>query len=119
MKKFLGILVLGFLYFTINSSHAKDMASWGATGGTCSDMDKFLGFGETGEVVITSSIQGFLTGINTQLMLDGKEKSARIINYNSIDFAFDYLKEYCRKNKDGSPIIGLLKYFETLPKFKD
>ena len=111
-------MVLGLLYFTINSSHAKDLASWGAIGASCNDMDQFLDSKE-GEVFVTSSIQGFLTGLNTQLILDGKDKSVRIINYNSLDFAFDYLKEYCRKNKDGSPILGLLEYFRTLPVFKD
>ena len=118
MKKLLGIVVLGLLYFTINSSHAEDLASWGAIGGNCNDMDKFLKY-EEGEVVIIGSIQGFLTGINTQLILDGKDKSVRIINYNSIDFAFNYLEEYCRKNKDGSPVVGLLKYFRTLPIYPD
>ena len=118
MKKLLGILVSGLFYFTINTSYAKDLASWGAIGASCNDMDQFLD-SEVGEVFITSSIQGFLTGLNTQLILDGKDKSIRILNYNSIDFAFNYLKEYCRKNKDGSPVLGLLEYFSTLPVFKD
>ena len=118
MKKLLGIVVLGLFYFTINSSHAKDLAAWGAIGGNCNDMDKFLKY-EEGEVVIIGSIQGFLTGINTQLILDGKDKSVRIINYNSIDFALDYLKVFCRKTKDNIPAAGLVKYFKTLPIFKD
>ena len=64
-------------------------------------------------------MQGFLSGLNTQLILDGNDKSVRVINYNSTDFAFNYLKEYCRKNKDSIPIVGLLEYFKTLPFSKD
>ena len=62
MKKLLAILVLGLLYFTINSSHAKDMVTWGPAGGSCNGMKKILEY-EEGELMVTSYIQGVLSGI--------------------------------------------------------
>jgi len=119
MKKLLGIVVLGLLCFTINSSQAEDFAAWGPTGNNCNTMNKLLNdYGEEGKAAVTGSIQGFLSGINTQLIIDGKSESVRAINHNSLDFILSYMNEYCRKNKDGNVIVGLLRYFKTLPLIK-
>ena len=119
MKKLLGIVVLGLFCFTINSSQAEGFATWGPTGSNCNTMHEFLDdYGKEGEAAVIGSIQGFLSGINTQLIVDGKSESVRSINHNSIDFTLSYIKEYCRKNKDGNVIVGLLRYFKTLPIIK-
>ena len=118
MKKlFSMILVLGLFYFTFNSSYAKDYASWGALS-SCNEFNEVLD-DKSGEEVVKAEIRGFLSGLNGALILAGKEKSVRIINYNSEDFALDYLKEGCKITKDGVPHVGLINYFKTLPIYKD
>ena len=59
---------------------------------------------------------GFLTGINIYIAdLDGNTDRVKLLDHNSIDYAYSNITEYCRKNKDSYVFFGLLDYFNSLP----
>jgi len=119
MKKlFLYIFLVLSLFFLTQYSHSKDLATWGPTGDNCNNLNKFLD-SEEGEFYLIGEIRGFLNGLNVQLLNQNENARLKIINYNSIDDALDYVINYCKQNPDGSVPIAVLNYFESLPSFKD
>ena len=119
MKKLsLYVFLVLSLFFLTQYSYSKDMATWGPTGSYCKDLNKFLD-SEEGKYYLIGEIRGFLNGLNMQLLNQNENARLKIINYNSIDYAFDYVINYCKQNPDGGVPIAVLDYFESLPSFKD
>ena len=57
--------------------------------------------------------------MNLQLLLKDENAKLKIINYNTDEFAYDYLVNYCEKNPEGATIIGVYNYYKSLPDFSD
>ena len=110
MSKF--ILCLFFVYLiSLNNSFSKDLASMGATGYHCANLENYK------KENVKSEIVGFLNGMNLQLLLKDENAKLKIINYNNDEFAYDYLVNYCEKNPEGTTIIGVYNYYKSLPDF--
>ena len=51
--------------------------------------------------------------MNLQLLLKDENAKLKIINYNTDEFAYDYLVNYCAKNPEGATIIGVYNYYKS------
>ena len=116
MKK---LLIYSFLFLSLfinQHSFSKEMATWGATGSYCKDLDPFLD-SEIGKGLVQSEIRGFLNGLNLQLIIMDKNARLKILNHNDTEFALAYLINYCKKNPDGTAVEGVFEYYKSLPSF--
>ncbi len=125
MKYFLkfSFLILFFFIFTSNSSYSKDLATWGATGAKCSQaVDIVNRFGKMGRETLGFSIQGFLTGYNSHVMLmDLQNKSsvkAKVINKYSITEITNILIGKCTASPSKATYIALIEIWRTFPDAK-
>ena len=112
MSKFISCLFFVYLLF-LSNSFSKDLASMGATGYHCTNLENYK------KESVKSEIVGFLNGMNLQLLLKDENAKLKIINYNTDEFAYDYLVNYCEKNPKGTTIIGVYNYYKSLPDFSD
>ena len=117
MKKLSLYIFLVLSLFINQYSFSKEMATWGPTGSTCKDLNPFLD-SEEGKLIVQSEIRGFLNGLNLQLLIMDENARLKIINHNSLEFALEYLINFCRKDSGGAAVMGVLDYYETLPSFK-
>ena len=109
------ILILFVLLFS-SSVFAKDMASWGYTGFTCKNFVDAVEL--LGEDIGKDLIQAYLTGYNVaQFYID--DAKAKILNFNSTDFALSFVLEGCKKaGSDEYFFIVINDYWDSLPYFK-
>ena len=62
---------------------------------------------------------GFLTGINIYIAdIDGNTNRVKVLDHNSLDYAYSSIIEYCRKKSDGYVFFGLIDYYYSLPTSK-
>ena len=97
----------------INNAISKDLASMGATGYTCDSLKNHE------KEDVKSEIVGFLNGLNLQLMVMDDQARLKIINHNTIEFAYQHLVNHCIQDPEGSTIIGVYMYYKSLPNFSD
>ncbi len=117
MKK---IFLCVFLFFLWCNLSLAERVTWGFVGDSC---EKFTEtkkeYGEEFDSMFESEIMGFLTGINIYIAdTDGNTNRVKLLDHNSIDYAYSNLTEYCRKNTDGYVFFGLLEYYNSLPEAK-
>ena len=94
------------------------MVTWGTTGSNCksfnSNLVKYNGSDDFEEIV-QAEIRAFLTGYNMYIGIrDGTADNMKIINQDSSEFIFSYIKNYCKKKKDSAVFMGLVEYFNEL-----
>ena len=117
MKKLVPYIFLSLLWCNISFA---ERVTLGFAGDTCKDfIDGKKKFGKDFEDGLKSEIMGFLTGINIYIAdLDGNTDRVKLLDHNSIDYAYSNISEYCRKNTDGYVFFGLVDYYHSLPKAK-
>lgn len=113
------ILLLSFTLFPMKS-FAKDMATWGIIGTKCSQTISAVNrFGQNGRDALSFSIQGFLTGYNSHVMLMDLQKKnrekARVVNKYSLPDITNMVLSRCRSNPNKSTYIVLIEIWRTLP----
>jgi len=47
--------------------------------------------------------------------MDGNTKRMKILDHNSMDYAYSNITEYCRKNNEDYVFFGLIDYYNSLP----
>ena len=114
MQKLFLYIFLGFLCFNVSFA---ERVTLGFTGDTCKDfIDGEKKFGKDFEDGLKSEIMGFLTGVNIYIAdLDGNTDRVKLLDFNSIDYAYSNILEYCRKKTDGYVFFGLIDYYHSLP----
>ena len=92
----------------------------GFAGDTCKGFnDSKKEFGKTFDDGFKSEMMGFLTGINIYIAdLDGNTDRVKLLDHNSIEYAYSNIVEYCRKKTDGYVFFGLIEYYYSLPEPK-
>ena len=113
------ILLLFFSFFPIKS-FAKDMSTWGIIGTKCSQTISAVNrFGQNGRDALSFSIQGFLTGYNSHVMLMDLQKKnrdkAKVINKYSLPDITNMVLSKCRSNPNKSTYIVLIEIWRTFP----
>ena len=111
------ILLLFFSFFPIKS-FAKDMATWGIIGTKCSQTISAVNrFGQNGRDALSFSIQGFLTGYNSHVMLMDLQKKnrdkAKVINKYPLPDITNMVLSKCRSNPNKSTYIVLIEIWRT------
>ena len=119
IKRILILLIFTVIFYP-NFSHSKDLATWGFVGSKCGQTVKVAReFGRTGKDALGYSIQGFLTGYNSHVMLmDLQRKSdqkAKVINKYSIKEVTDILIRKCTANSTKATYIVLIEIWRTFP----
>ena len=116
MKIILIFLILILAY--TNTAYAKDKVTWGITGDGCESFNSnLLNYkdSEGYELIVEAEIRAFLTGYNMYIGIkDGSADNMKIINQDSSEFIFSYIKNYCRNNKESAVFLGLVDYFNKL-----
>jgi len=114
MKKILGILVLSLLL--CNTGFA-ERVTWGFVGDDCKKFNLNKNkFQNEFDNLFKTQMRGFLTGYNMYVALnDGGTDKMKILDHNSIDYAYSTIVEYCRKKPDGQVFFGLIDYYNSLP----
>jgi len=46
--------------------------------------------------------------------MDGNTKRMKILDHNSMDYAYSNITEYCRKNNEDYVFFGLIDYYNSL-----
>lgn len=122
MKFYSKLLSLLFLCFIIlaNASFSRELATWGFTGSKCSKtIDIINQFGKTGKSTLGFSIQGFLTGYNSHvMMMDLQKKSsvkAKVINKYSITEITNILIGKCTATPKKATYVALIEIWRTFP----
>ena len=114
------LLTLFFLFFT-SSLTAEEFASWGIVEDTCENSLETISLSEKiGDFehdltnrIFRGVMQAYMSGINYWIYEEyGKYKH---LNYNSIDYAYSYLLNYCEKNPKNMIVEGILQYIFELP----
>ena len=114
------IFVFIFLCLMWCSVSFAERVTLGFSGDTCIEfLDGKKKFGEEFDDGFQSEVMGFLTGINIYIAdLDGNTDRVKLLDHNSIDYAYSNITEYCRKKSDGYVFFGLIEYYHSLPKAK-
>jgi len=113
------IILLSFTFFPMKS-FAKDMATWGIIGTKCSQTISAVNrFGQNGRDALSFSVQGFLTGYNSHVMLMDLQKKnrdkAKVINKYSLPDITNMVLSKCRSNPNKSTYIVLIEIWRTFP----
>jgi len=119
IKKILILLIFTIIFYP-NFSHSKDLATWGFVGSKCGQTIKVAReFGKEGKDALGYSVQGFLTGYNSHVMLmnlQGKSnQKAKVINKYSIKEVTDILIRKCTANSTKATYIVLIEIWRTFP----
>jgi len=119
IKKILILLIFTIIFYP-NFSHSKDLATWGFVGSKCGQTIKVAReFGREGKDALGYSVQGFLTGYNSHVMLmnlQGKSnQKAKVINKYSIKEVTDILIRKCTANSTKATYIVLIEIWRTFP----
>ena len=117
MKIFLILFILFFSSFIF----AKEYASWGIVEDTCENSLEIINLSEklgNFEHDLTNRIyrgvmQAYMSGINNWIYVEFN--MYKHLNYNSVDYAYDYLLSYCEKNPRKLIVDGILQYMIELP----
>ena len=113
-KKFLCF----FLFFLWCNLSLAEKVTWGFVGDSCENFIKSKKeYGKDFYDLFESEMLGFLTGINVYIAdTDGNTNRVKLLDHNSMDYAYSNITEYCRKNTDGYVFFGLLEYYNSLPR---
>ena len=116
--KYFKIFII-FLFFS-NSAYSRDLATWGFTGTKCKETVSTVNrFGKMGSQTLGFSIQGFLTGYNSHvMMMDLQKKSrvkAKVINKYSITEVTNILIDKCTANPNKATYVALIEIWRTFP----
>ena len=115
-KKFLCV-VLFFLWCNLSLA---EKVTWGFVGDSCENFIKSKKeYGKDFYDLFESEMLGFLTGINVYIAAtEGNTNNVKLLDHNSMDYAYSNITEYCRKKTDGYVFFGLLEYYNSLPRAK-
>ncbi len=112
---------LTFVFFILSStkSFSKDYATWGLVGSSCANALKAANLGKQGRDALGYSIQGFLTGYNTHIIMmniSGKDTTkTKVINKYSINEIVNILVGKCTQNPSKSTFIALIEIWRSFP----
>jgi len=109
-------LYIFLIIFYCNNSFA-ERVTLGFSGDSCKMFNQSKEeFGKVFDDMFQSEMIGFLTGHNMYVAeLDGDSDRMKVLDHNSMDYAYSNLIEYCRKNPDGMVFFGLIDYYNSLP----
>tara|TARA_Y100000768_G_scaffold242895_1_gene184031 strand:+ start:2163 stop:2462 length:300 start_codon:yes stop_codon:yes gene_type:complete len=65
----------------------------------------------------TASFQAYLSGLNMGIYLD--TNYWRDLNFNTSDYMYSYMQNYCNKNPTEKLTSGLIQYYGDLPKVEE
>jgi hypothetical protein len=112
-------LTFVFCILSSTKSFSKNYASWGLVGSTCANALKAANLGKQGRDALGYSIQGFLTGYNTHIIMmsiSGKDTTkTKVINKYSINEIVNILVGKCTQNPSKSTFIALIEIWRTFP----
>tara|TARA_Y100000768_G_scaffold279999_2_gene215069 strand:- start:348 stop:698 length:351 start_codon:yes stop_codon:yes gene_type:complete len=112
------ILIFFFIFGIINTSYSEGMVTWGTTGDTCKGFNitsDELKNSEDYQEIVQAEIRAFLTGYNMFIGIsEGTADNMKIINQDSSEFIFSYIKNYCKNNNSSAVFLGLVEYFNEL-----
>lgn len=119
MKKLSLCVFLSLIWSNFNLVFA-ERVTWGFSGDSCKNFNETKKkYGKEFDEMFESEIMGFLTGINTFTSYDaGNTDRVKLLDHNSLEYAYNNISEYCRKKPDGHVFIGLIEYYNSLPKAK-
>ena len=119
MKK-LSLCVFLFLMWSNFNLVFAERVTWGFSGDSCKYFNETKKKnGKEFNEMFEFEIMAFLTGINTFTSYDaGNADSVKLLDHNSLEYAYNNISEYCRKKPDGYVFIGLIEYYNSLPKAK-
>ena len=117
MKKILLFTLLSLMWCNLSFA---ERVTRGFSGDSCKQfLESQKEFGKEFDDGFKSEILGFLTGINIYIAdRDGNTNRVKILDYDSLDYIYSNITEYCRKKSDGYVFFGLLDYYHSLPKAK-
>ena len=118
MKKL--FISICFILFWCNLTFA-ERVTLGFAGDSCKQFnDSRKDFGKEFDDGFKPEIMGFLTGINIYIAdIDGNTNRVKVLDHNSLDYAYSSIIEYCRKKSDGYVFFfGLIDYYYSLPTSK-
>ena len=108
------------ILFFSNSAYSRDLATWGFTGSKCKETVSTVNrFGKMGSQTLGFSIQGFLTGYNSHVMMMNLQKKSRVkakvINKYSITEVTNILIGKCTANPNKATYVALIEIWRTFP----
>lgn len=114
MNKLSLYIFLGLVWCNIAFA---ERVTWGFAGDSCKQFNETKNeFGKEFDDMFTSEMLGFLTGINTYVAYnDGNTDRVKTLDFNSQEFAYSNIIEYCRKKPDSYVFFGLIEYYDSLP----
>jgi len=114
MKNLLSYIFLSFIFCNVSFA---ERVTLGFTGDSCESFnDGKNKFGKEFDDMFESEMIGFLTGYNMYVAsMDGNTKRMKILDHNSMDYAYSNITEYCRKNNEDYVFFGLIDYYNSLP----
>ncbi|MEL0177569.1 MAG: hypothetical protein VW810_04645 [Pelagibacteraceae bacterium] len=119
MRAIFILLTFVFCILSSTKSFSKNYASWGLVGSTCANALKAANLGKQGRDALGYSIQGFLTGYNTHIIMmsiSGKDTTkTKVINKYSINEIVNILVGKCTQNPSKSTFIALIEIWRTFP----
>ncbi|MEK9732036.1 MAG: hypothetical protein VW229_01620 [Pelagibacteraceae bacterium] len=112
-------LTFVFCILSSTKSFSKDYATWGLVGSSCANALKAANLGKQGRDALGYSIQGFLTGYNTHIIMmsiSGKDTTkTKVINKYSINEIVNILVGKCTQNPSKSTFIALIEIWRSFP----
>jgi len=112
-------LTFVFCILSSTKSFSKNYATWGLVGSTCANALKAANLGKQGRDALGYSIQGFLTGYNTHIIMmsiSGKDTTkTKVINKYSINEIVNILVGKCTQNPSKSTFIALIEIWRSFP----
>tara|TARA_B100002019_G_C21173709_1_gene549890 strand:- start:572 stop:919 length:348 start_codon:yes stop_codon:yes gene_type:complete len=112
-------IFLLILFFSLNFSDVNsERVTLGFSGDTCKNFEEGRKIDEEMfKSMFKSELMGFMSGYNLANAIKDRNNT-KILDYNSIDYVYSNILEYCRKNKDKAVFIGIIKYINSQPKPK-
>jgi len=112
-------LTFVFCILSSTKSFSKDYATWGLVGSSCANALEAANLGKQGRDALGYSIQGFLTGYNTHIIMmsiSGKDTTkTKVINKYSINEIVNILVGKCIQNPSKSTFIALIEIWRSFP----
>ena len=89
----------------------------GFTGDTCENFHKGKNIDEKEfKDVFIVELRGFMTGYNLYMGIqDNSADNMKTLDHNSMDYAYNNIVEFCRKNPKEQVFFGIIKYINSLP----
>jgi len=113
MKK---IFLCIFCFLLLSNLAKSERVTLGFSGDTCKKFNESKKIDEKiFKEIFRGELMGFMTGFNIANAIKDRD-SVKSLDYNSIDYAYSNIVEYCRKNEDQTVFLGIIEYINSQPK---